>query len=937
VNGRDLMLKWFPAAVATLVVLALATFAAAQQTTGVLRGQILDPANASVPKVAVTVTGPDNITRTTQSDDGGAFVFLGLLEGGYSVRASAAGFAAFEQQLNVPSGRITTLEIRLAVQLQRQEITVAGGEQTQLEVDPSRNANTLTVEGKDLDMLADNPDDLQADLLALAGPSAGPNGGQIFVDGFSNGELPAKETIREVRVNNNPFSSEFDTMGMGRVEVLTRPGTDRFRGSAQFNFADAALNARNPYAPAKPPTQMRQYAFNLTGPLTKKASFNLDASHASQDTSALVNADILGSNLQIQHVSQILPAPNTRTNFSPRIDYALTPNVTLQGRYSWFQNSTGENGVGGFTLPSRATTSDSHHQSVQFTETQVIGSHWIDENRFQFHRAYTDQFGDSSTPAINVLGAFTGGGAPFSHNYLDDRSSEFQNMSSFVHGTNLMKFGIRVRATSLDNYSTSNFNGTFTFTSLAAYASALAGSGGAPAQYSVTAGKQLASVRQVDAAPWIQDDWRMLPYITLSMGLRYEIQTNLSDKRAWAPRASIAWGIGKSPAPGRTPKTVLRVGAGIFYSRIDQSWTLQAERQNGINQQFFVIDNPAFFPAAPSPAQLAASLQPQAIQLLDPAMTSPRILQGAVTLERQLPKNITVSATYSNYRGVHQSLQRDINTPFPGTFTGLPGSGVFPYHSADPLMQYETAGMFKQTQFTAQVNARVNPRFSLFGYFNWNHADSNTDGPGSYLSNAYNAQADWGRSIYDVRLRGQIGGNITLPFGIQLAPNISASSAPPFNITTGTDLNGDTLYLDRPAYATVPANPANGIVATRWGVFNLNPVNNPGAGTVIIPRDLGVGYGTIMVSGRISRTWGFGERPTPARQNGAGGAAASGAGNKRVQLTAGIQGRNWLNHVNPGAPTGNLSSPFFGTALNLQTGNGSTANRRLELNLRLSF
>jgi hypothetical protein len=227
----------------------------------------------------------------------------------------------------------------------------------------------------------------------------------------------------------------------------------------------------------------------------------------------------------------------------------------------------------------------------------------------------------------------------------------------------------------------------------------------------------------------------------------------------------------------------------------------------------------------------------------------------------------------------------------------------------------------------------VSSKFSLFGYFNVNRANSNTDGATNYLSNGFNAQADWGRSLYDNHQRVLIGGNITLPFGIQLAPNITAATAPPFNITTGTDLNGDTLFLDRPAYATVPADPAHGIVATRWGVFNLDPVHNPGAGTVIIPRDLGVAYGNIMISGRISRTWGFGERPPPARPNG----NATGASNKRFQLNAGIQGRNWINHVNPGTPIGNLSSPFFGQALNLQSGNGSTANRRLELSLRLSF
>ena len=918
----------------TILVVVMADLAKSQpQTGGVLRGQVLDPANAVVPRVAIVVTGPGNEARNAQADETGSFVFLGLPEGSYSVRASAPGFANFEQNFALPAGRVTTLQIHLAVQSQRQEITVSGAEQSRLEIDPSRNATAITVEGKDLDMLADNADDLQADLLALAGASAGPNGGQIFVDGFTTDELPSKENIREVRINNNPFSTEFDTVGMGRVEVLTRPGTDRLRGSAQYNFSDSALDARNPFALAKPPTEFQQYAFNLTGPLNQKASFNVDVSHASQDASALVRATILDANLQPQPVNQILPTPNTRTNFSPRIDYALTPNLTLQGRFTLFHPVIGDIGVGGFTLPERATSSEGLHLSGEFTATDVIGTRWINETHFRFHHSRTDLSGDSSKPAIVVLGAFSGGGAPYSSNYVSDSISEFQNMTSYVRGSNLLRFGIRVRGTTVDNYSTANYNGTFTFTSLAAYAA------GTPSQYSLTTGQRLASVSQVDAAPWLQDDWRLLPNVTLSLGMRYEIQTNLSDKRAWAPRGSIAWGIGKSQRAGVAPKTVLRAGAGLFYARIDQNWTLQAERQNGINQQFFVINNPSagFFSqygasAPPSPAQLTSS--PQAIFELNAGNTSPRMLQTAVTLERQLPKNITLTASYINYRGVHQPYQRDINTPLPGTFTGLPGSGVFPYGTPDPLLLFETSGMFKQSQFTIQYNARVNQRLSLFGYYILNRADSNTDGPSSYLSNAYNAQADWGRSIYDQRHRFQLGGSVTLPLDIQVAPNIIIASALPFNITTGTDLNGDTLFLDRPAAkAAGLADNAPGLVPTLWGVFNPDPVHNPGAGAVIIPRDLGVGYATVMINARISRTWGFGERPAPPNQ----GTAAAGGGNKRFQLTAGIQGRNWINHVNPGPPTGNLSSPYFGQPLNLQSGNGSTANRRLELNVRLTF
>jgi hypothetical protein len=899
----------------------------AAQTTAVLRGRVLDPSGAAIPSASVALAGPSGVSQTGTTNESGDFVFLGLPPGDYTIRTTVPGFAATEAKLSLDGGRATTLAIRLTLAVERQEITIPEGQSTQVQVDPTQNVSQIVVQGKDLDFLADNGDDLEADLLALAGPSVGPSGGQIYLDGFTHGDLAGKENIREVRVNTNPFSAEYDRPGFGRVDVVTRSGTDRVHGSAGFNFSDSALNARNPYSLAKPPTQMRLFDFNLTGPLSKKLSFTLDAVRQTNDTTALVNAEVLDSSFTPVSVNELVSTPSIRRNIAPKIDYQITPNITFSARYSWFHPTQEDVGVGGFTLPSRGTNSVQTHQSGTFTLSVVRGARYVNETRFQYHHLSSDQTGDAGTPAIVVTGAFSGGGAPYPSNWIREGSYEFQNMSSYTRGAHFFKFGVRVRAYKVSDYSTVNYNGTFTFTSLTAYQITLQGLsngltmeqiqglGGGPFQYSITSGQPLATLNQIDAAPFLQDDWKLKPNLTLSLGLRYEVQTNIANMRDWAPRVALAWGLGKG---SRTPKTVLRLGYGIFYDRIPYNLPLQALHQNGVAQQFYVISRPLFFPTAPPPSVLQASSQPQAIQYLSNTLEAPRNMQAAVTLERQLPSNVALSVSYINTRGVHQLREHDINAPLP--------SGVYPYGTADPLFLYESSAMYKQWQVSLNVNARVNRRLSLFGYYVYGHASSDSDGATTFPANNYDLAAEWGRAGFDIRQRAQIGGTIAGPFGIQFAPNISANSAPPVNITTGTDLNGDTLLTDRPAFATVPPAPGNGVVVTRWGVFNVNPLQNPEAGSAIISRNFGTAYDRWDVSGRVSRAWSFGER-----------AGAGPGGNKRYTLTLALQGRNWFNHVNPGAPVLILTSPLFGQPLNLQSSYGSTANRRLEASVRFNF
>ena len=187
-----------------------------------------------------------------------------------------------------------------------QQVTVAESVGPVLSTDASSNAGQLTLRGADLDALSDDPEDLQADLEVLAGPSAGPSGGSIFIDGFSGGELPPKDSIREIRINQNPFAPEYDHIGYGRIEIFTKPGSDRYRGTFFYNFANQAWNSRNPYSAEKADLSLNQMGGNMSGPINKRTSFTVDFQKHIVDNGSIVNAVTLNP-------STLLPTRFTRT------------------------------------------------------------------------------------------------------------------------------------------------------------------------------------------------------------------------------------------------------------------------------------------------------------------------------------------------------------------------------------------------------------------------------------------------------------------------------------------------------------------------------------------------------------------------------------------------------------------------------------------------
>ncbi|HJU61039.1 MAG TPA: carboxypeptidase regulatory-like domain-containing protein, partial [Candidatus Binatia bacterium] len=381
------------------------------QQTGSIAGQVQDTLGAVVVGASITVVAPNGTEKRATSNQRGEFSVTGLAPGRYTVKVIAPNFGLYENtEVDVTAGRREELIVPLTVEAVQEQVDVSGNEG--VSTDPANNAGATVLKEQDLEALPDDPDELEAALQALAGPSAGPNGGQIYIDGFTGGRLPPKEAIREIRINQNPFSAEYDRLGFGRIEILTKPGADKFRGNVFANFNDESLNSRNPFAPNRAPSQLRFFGGNISGPIQKgKSSFFLDVNNRDVDNNVIVNALVLDSNFNVVPFTEEFQVPSRRFSLSPRFDYAINDKNTLVARYSFERTSTDNLGISTFSLPSRAYNSSSREHEFRLTETMIINPTTINETRFEYSWERREQEGDNSIPTISVAEAFTGGGS----------------------------------------------------------------------------------------------------------------------------------------------------------------------------------------------------------------------------------------------------------------------------------------------------------------------------------------------------------------------------------------------------------------------------------------------------------------------------------------------------------------------------------------------
>ncbi len=935
-----------------LAICLLAVSARAQSRPG-LQGTVTDPSGAAVPGAVVQVRGRGG-ERRAQTNSAGQYAFRSLAAGKYQLRIAANGFALVSKEIAIDAPAV--FDTQLVIQTHTQAVNVED-QPRDVSAEAESNGGAVLLRARELAVLSDDPDELALQLQALAGPAPGPDGGQVFIDGFSGGSLPPKASIREIRINSNPFSPEYDHPGFARIDVFTKPGSDTIRGQVFGQFNDAILNSRNPLLTQanRPPYRTQLYGLNLGGPIRKnKASFTLDLEHRRIGENAFILATTLDSSLQPVPINQALATPQTRTSFSPRLDYALNDHNALVVRYQDLHVGMDNQGAGDFNLASRAYNVRQTERVLQITGTATLSPRTINETRFEYLHSTLRTSPVNSAPGIYVQGAFFSGGATIGESGSIANGWELTNVTIWTNRRHTLKWGGRVRQSLLEDTSRSNFLGTYTFLTLAQYErtrelqqSGYTGAeivqlGFGPWQFSLGSGTPTSRVNQADAGLFLNDDWRVRPNLTLSAGLRYEVQTNYGDESNFAPRLGIAWGVGGSGS--RPAKTVLRAGAGIFYDRLPMRLMLNSLRYNGATQQSYVIRNPVSFPSIPAADAFEASRQPQELQPVFAGIRAPRMYQSSIGIERQLNKYGKLSVNWIDTRGAHLLNSRNVNTPI---------GGSYPFGDPSIRLLTESAGLSRVHQLVTSTNVSYRKLF-LFGNYALSYAQDNNEG---LPADPYNLRAEWGPSSWgDVRHRASFGATIPVRWKVTVNPFFVANSGLAYNITTGLDPYNTGFPAARPALVSgVAAGScagANRMYAAGFGCFDFGQP----AGAPAIGHNFGRGPSAVNVALRLARTWAFGGEGRNGSVQQANGDGGHGAGSgppvgmfntntgRRYNLTLSASTLNALNHTNFAPPNGDLSSPYFGQYRSLggmvvlaHGGAPGSYNRKIDLQLRFTF
>ncbi len=744
--------------------------------------------------------------------------------------------------------------MRIALKLAdvRQEVTV--NESTgQVSIDASENLDVITLDRPMLDNLPIFDQNYVGAMSKFLDPgSIGTGGVTLVVNGMEQKNIGVSASaIQSVKINQNPYSAEFARPGRGRIEVITKPGSQAYHGTFDFLFRDYHLNARDPFAITRPPEQRRIFEGSLIGPVggSAKTSFVFSANREEQDLQAIVFAYAPAGIVQ-QNVAN----PQRNTEFSIGVNHQFTDNHLSSARVS-YRNITDRNrGAGGFVLPEAAANFQDREDELYYNDSLTVTPKLLNQFRFVFGRQHTPTTSVRSDPAIVVPGSFTAGGAQADRLQTENHIN-LNDIVSWSAGKHEIRTGINVPDISrrgLDDYT--NFGGTYTFSTLEDYRQ------NRPFSLIRQQGNGHVVFIETVVGGFFQDEYHVRPNLTISGGIRYDWQNFLHDNNNFAPRISFAY------SPTKNRKTVFRGGAGLFYDRTGPGPIFDLERYNGVRLRQIVVTNPTYLGSA-DPAVFAS--QPTSITRLDPTLKIPYTAQFSMGVERQLYKSATLSATYWATRGVGLFRSRDVNAPPPPDYAGRPNPGFSVYRQIESSGHLENDAL--EISFRGQITRLFNGmvQYTLGRAYN-DVAGNYTGGTRSiginaFPANNYDLSGEWARADYDQRHRLNILGTLHAVKYLDFGIGIFANTGAPYTETTGRD-----------DYHT--------------GFANARPAG--------VRRNTLRGPGFAELDLRWSHDFQF----EKAKKQG-------------PKATISLDGFNVINQVNDAGFIGNLSSPFFGRAV----------------------
>ena len=826
-------------------------------------GVVEDERGAAIPGARVTLVNQDTKqTQETTSGEDGSFNFKDASPGNYQLTAEAHGFEPQQRVMTVGPQEPKPLRIKLKVGTVKQQLVVQADPAEELSTSDSDTASTKFDDGL-LGGLPTPSEDVSSLIGRYVSPAAqGAEGTSIVVDGVEGGQIDVPSSaIRRVRINRNPYSAAFQRPGRGRAEITLKRGhKSRFDGSFAMVARNSVFDARNAFAKSKPDLNHRLLQASIGGPLPgKQASFYMAAQRLMNDESAVVNAVTPAGQFNTN-----VPTPERRDRIFTRLQWWPTALHTLSASYTFKDQALRNDNVGGFNLPEQGVSRGDHEHKVVLSYSALLSGTSRNDLLFSFKKESERTGNPATTPAIAVNQAFTGGP---SQSFLSDekRSFEFQDTAVYIRGRHSLLFGARFRTDRIDAFDASNFGGTFEFASLAQFTA------GAPFVFRINQGDPNVAFTMHIFSGFVQDEFRLRPNLTLSFGLRYEWQSTANDHNNFAPRFGFAF------APGKSKKTVVTGGAGIFYDNLPRSATRQSLLINGVRLREVVIANPSF----PNPFLGGQVISPPpSVVRINPTIRSPYLVQASIGVERELRRKNSLSLEYSYLHGVHLFRSRDINAP-------LSPNGLRPNPDFLNVNQVESTAFLRSQALTVTFRGRIGKSFKPYAQYVLSKSTNNTSGTFSFPADNYDLRSERGPADFDQRHRFNFAGVLVLPRGFQLGSLLSVASGAPFDITTGFDNNSDTVANDRP----------------------LGVTRNSGRGPGSVQLDV-----RFTKAFNISRLW-DGEQRSHIRHG----------------LELSMDAFNATNHTNVSSIVGAQSSPFFGRA------NSASAARTLQFSLKYLF
>ena len=873
----------------TLLVVAFSISCGAATTCSTqLEGVVTDPSGAVVEGATLSLQGDSMTVRT---DEIGHYRIRCVPLSVRAVTVSAPGFERVARPVKISPGGTVMLNVQLAIETAKATVDAASSE----EPGPNRNVPVVVLSAAQLDGLADDPVDFRSQLQSLASATAGlPGTAAIYVDGFTtdNG-MPPKSSIREVRINPDLFSAEYQNPPFqgGAIEIVTKAAGKGIHGSLGISYGASPLNSRDSLAPTAAATGKKGASASLAFPLVPNR-FDLIFDYEKRLTDEFQVVKAITGLTQLTNAN--IAAPEDYQNGDLRSHVQLNPLNSMIWSYSVTHDLQRNQGVGGLVLPQAGYSAVSQNQSVRATWTSVLSTKILFENRASYSWGAVRDVPISAAPTLFVSGAFIGGGSMRQNTGVARRSLDTEHSLSAVFGKHSLRAGMEV-SRHRDIYTAAQGqNGMFTFaggsfgdqllSGLQQYSLAIIGQpGGTPTAYSVSFGNPNISIVQWRVAGYVQDQWRIAPRVTVTFGLRQAVQTAPRANGLWAPRFGFAWAADKKNT------LVLRLRYGQFLQPVDDTILRDTLRLNGSNGYQLLVYNPDFL----NPLALGTgSASFQDIRALTPNLSQVRISQAQGSVEKQFKGQWKLQTQL--YWTSSQKMLRSESLPEQQA-------------SVQEFLYAQNGRVSGPTLFVgfSQVAKR---RFTLVSGYIYSKVKSNADTPDLFAQSSQKQQGEFVQPSYLSTHRFFTFGQFSFPMKINATAFLNAASGLPFNVTTGTDLNGDGVFNERPGVVSAPATDA---FATPFGYLTES-----GRGAML-SRNIGRLPYTESLDLSVNRKFSLKH-------------AGSTLDSVPTVLLS-VKAKNALNHTNISAVDSILNSPLF------LHGIAADASRRIEAGLRFEF